>query len=60
LKLEDRAVFLFGFAKSARDNIGPDDLADLRNIGGVALALPDKALRSELALGNLIEVDCNV
>ena len=29
---QDRAVFLFGFAKNELDNIGPDDLQSLRSI----------------------------
>ena len=49
-----RAVFLFGFAKNERDNIGPDDLLSLREIAAgwlaadgkrIALALDEKALQ---------------
>jgi len=29
----ERAVFLYGFAKSERENIGPDELVTLREIG---------------------------
>lgn len=28
-----RAVFLLGFAKNERDNIGPDELSELRRVG---------------------------
>jgi hypothetical protein len=28
-----RAVFLYGFAKNERDNIGPDELTELRKVG---------------------------
>ena len=31
-RVQDRAVFLYGFAKSERENIGPDELASLREI----------------------------
>ena len=30
----NRAVFLFGFAKNAKDNIAPDDLAHWRRFAG--------------------------
>lgn len=36
-----RAVFLYGFAKSERENIGPDELATLREIGAAWLAADD-------------------
>ena len=48
-----RAVFLFGFAKNERENIDPDELLTLREIGAawlaadaqrIALALQDAAL----------------
>ena len=32
-RVKGRAVFLFGFAKSDRENIGPDELASLRVFG---------------------------
>lgn len=34
-----RAVFVFGFAKSGRDNIDEDDEADLKNAAKITLAL---------------------
>lgn len=34
----DRAVFLYGFAKNERDNIGDNDLRTLREIGAFWLA----------------------
>lgn len=33
-----RAVFLYGFAKGERENIGPDELLTLREIGAEWLA----------------------
>lgn len=33
-----RAVFLYGFAKNERDNIGPAELATLRDLGAAWLA----------------------
>lgn len=47
----DRAVFLYGFAKNERDNIEPDELRTLREIGAAWLKaaphLIDKALAEE-------------
>jgi hypothetical protein len=41
----NHAVFLDGFAKNERDNIGADDLRELANYGGMLLGLsePDAA-----------------
>lgn len=48
----NRAVFLCSFAKSAQENIEPDELLTLREIGAAWLAADDamlaKALRDEL------------
>lgn len=40
----DRAVFLFGFAKNARENIEPDELDTLRELAADMLALAEAAL----------------
>jgi hypothetical protein len=48
----DRAVFLYGFAKNERDNIGQDELLTLREIGlawlSAALDRIDRALAEEV------------
>ena len=51
----DVAVFLFGFAKSERENIDADDLDDLRTIASQWLADAGKIAR-DVAAGILIEV----
>ena len=51
-----RAVFLFGFAKNAKDNIAPDDLAHWRLIGADLLAAPEKAIEQAIADDELMEV----
>jgi hypothetical protein len=51
------AVFVFGFAKSARDNIDEDELATLRDIAKGWLAADAKALARALAAGLIQEVD---
>lgn len=52
----DRTVFLFGFAKSDRDNIGMKELADLRVIGRGWLAATERQMRSAIEDGAIREV----
>jgi hypothetical protein len=52
----DFAVFLFGFAKSDRDNVGDHELADLRHASASWLAADVKLIDLALSKGLLIEV----
>ena len=52
-----RAVFLLGFAKSERDNIDDDELADLRKIGAAALNNDEAAIDAAIAASKLWEID---
>lgn len=52
----DRAVFLYGFAKSERENIGDDELRTLREIGAVWLAADAQQLAGAIKEGVLQEV----
>ena len=51
-----RAVFLFGFAKNAKDNIALEDLAHWRLIGADLLAAPEKAIEQAMADDELMEI----
>ena len=51
-----RAVFLFGFAKNAKDNIAPDDLAHWRLIGADLMAATEKAIKQAVADDELMEI----
>jgi hypothetical protein len=51
-----RAVFLYAFAKSERENIDPDELLTLREIGGAWLAADAGRIAQALAGGVLQEV----
>ena len=51
-----RAVFLFGFAKNAKDNIATNDLAHWRLIGADLLAATEKAIEQAIADDELMEV----
>ena len=55
-RIGDRAVFLYGFAKSERENIGPDELLTLREIGAAWLAADDKRIAGAVEDGALQEV----
>lgn len=52
-----RAVFLLGFAKSARDNIAPDQLADLKEAASELLALSNGEIARRLDARTLEEAD---
>jgi len=52
----DRAVFLFGFAKSERTNLEDDELGHWRRIGRLYLALDEDGLEAAIAADELAEV----
>jgi hypothetical protein len=56
-RAEDRAVFLYGFAKNERDNIDDKQLATLRDIATAFLQASDAQITKEIAEGRLQEVD---
>ncbi len=51
-----RAVFLFGFAKNERDNIGKTDQQELADYGALLLALDAAAVGTMLEDGQLTEI----
>jgi hypothetical protein len=53
----DRAVFLYGFAKSERENLNDDELSYWQRVARVYLALTDDAMEAAVAGDELIEVD---
>lgn len=52
-----RAVFLYAFAKSERENIGQDELAELRKIGQNWLNASEQTMNEAIDDGDLREVD---
>jgi hypothetical protein len=50
------AVFLFGFAKNERDNIAPDQLAELKTIATGFLGHSQKSFTADVTEGRLQEV----
>jgi hypothetical protein len=57
-RVGDRAVFLYGFAKSDRGNIGKTELALFRSTAQGIQKLTDDAIAARLADGDMVEVDC--
>lgn len=53
----DRAIFAFGFAKSAQANISKAELALLRDAATEALEWKDEDLDRLVAAGTLVEID---
>ena len=51
-----RAIFVYGFAKSARSNIRSDELAAFRRLAHEMLGLDDAAISAALANGTIVEV----
>lgn len=51
-----RAVFLFGFAKSERENLDDDELTHWRRVGRIYLGLDDDGLEAAIAADELMEV----
>ena len=56
-RIGDRAVFRYGFAKNERDNIDPDELAELREVAEDWLRAGAERIGRALAEGSLQEVD---
>lgn len=55
-RAKGRAVFLFGFAKSDRENIEPDELTTVREIARDLLAANNEGLARAIAEGELQEL----
>lgn len=53
----DRALFLYGFAKNEQDDIGPDELASLREIAAAWLEADADRIAVAVEAGELQEVE---
>ena len=54
-----RAVFAFGYAKSAMDNLGAADERDLKEVAKLLLAFSDAEIDRLVTLDELVEVECH-
>ena len=53
------AFFVYGFAKSGRENLRRDELATFRRLADEYLALEASGLATAQAVGAIIEVNCD-
>ena len=53
------AFFVYGFAKSVRDNLRPDELETFRMLADEYLALDRAGLAAAQSVGAIIKVNCN-
>ena len=54
-----KAFFVYGFAKSDRDNIQRDELKAFRKLAGEMLMLDDEALAAAMGSGTIMEIECD-
>ena len=55
----DRWVFVFGFPKNERSNIGKDETEALKKLAAHLLSLTAQAVAMAKLAGELLEVDCD-
>jgi hypothetical protein len=55
--IRGRAVFLFGFSKSDRENIGFDELKALRALGATWQAASSEKIAEAIAAGDLAKIE---
>lgn len=55
-KVDDKAFFIYGFAKNARSNIKDDEAKALKKYAAELLSYSDKQLKKAMEVGALIEV----
>lgn len=58
-RAEDRAIFVFGFAKSDREDLAPDELKDVRKVARLLLAYDAQQLNEAVANDELWAVSCD-
>ena len=56
-RAEDRAIFLYGFAKNERDNIDETDLERLRNAARELLSFSERDIDAAVEAGKLTEIE---
>ena len=58
-RTSSRSVFLYGFAKSERENIDSRELDDLKKLAMLYLGYSDVQIAAALKAAELTEVMCN-
>ena len=57
LKQNDRAVYMHGFSKSAKENVSDKELLALKEYAGILLNMSDDELQTAITTGALVEVN---
>ncbi|TPV59125.1 type II toxin-antitoxin system RelE/ParE family toxin [Aestuariibacter sp. GS-14] len=55
-KVDDKAFFLYGFSKNARENIDSKELKALKRLAKELFAYSDEQLKKAIKAGSLVEV----
>ncbi|MCK6450081.1 MAG: type II toxin-antitoxin system RelE/ParE family toxin [Alphaproteobacteria bacterium] len=55
----EKAFFVYGFAKSGRDNIRRDELMAFRKLADEMLAYGEEALEAAMRNGTIMEIRCH-
>jgi hypothetical protein len=58
-KAESRAVFVYGFAKNERDNIGPDETEFWRRIASAFVTATETQMAALIETRELVEAICD-
>jgi len=56
LRVAERCVFIYGFAKSERDNVDAQELRSLRQLAQAYLAMDEAGIERLIEAGELVEV----
>lgn len=56
---DEYCFFVYGFAKSDRDNLRQDELKAFRLLADEMLGMDEAGLEAALSNGTIMEVDCN-
>jgi hypothetical protein len=58
-RARSRSVFVYGFAKSERSNIDPDELEFWRKVAAAYLAMDEDTIETAITSDELMEVYCD-
>jgi hypothetical protein len=54
---ENRAIFIYGFAKNEKDNLDKDELSDFKKLAGDFTSLDITEIKRQVNLGNLCKLE---
>lgn len=56
-KKDERAIFLFAFAKNEKDNLDRSELSALKKLAGDYISLDSEEIKRQIILGNLNKLE---